>query len=263
MHAVTQILSPSAPWLVFSNSLLTNTSLWSLVTPKFTAAGYNILLFDQRGHGHSSVPDPPRCTMAELADDIAVLLDHFVVEKVHAVIGVSQGGATALQFALRHPSRATHVVACDTQAKSPEENIKAWDDRIDLAKKHGMHALAIATVDRWFPPNSAYHSSQSQGNFVLDMIASTPLLGFEAGARTLQGYDLLADGLLQSKVKTLLVAGAKDGMLPKGLELLRDDWSVKGGDVKFAEVERAGHLPMLDETERWLDIVVKFLKGQT
>jgi pimeloyl-ACP methyl ester carboxylesterase len=198
--------------------------------------------------------------MTELADDIAVLLDHLSIEKAHAVIGVSQGGAAALQFVIRHPGRATCVVACDTQAKSPEANIKAWDDRIDLAKKHGMNALATATADRWFPSNSAYHSSQSQANFVLDMIVSTPLLGFEAGARALQGYDLLADGLLQSKSKILLVAGEKDGVLPKGLKLLREDWLKESGNVEYAEVENAGHLPMVDEAERWLEVVVKFLK---
>jgi len=198
--------------------------------------------------------------MVELADDIAVLLNHLGVDKAHGVIGVSQGGAAALQFAIRHPERVTRVVACDTQAKSPEANVKAWDDRIDLAKKHGMPALGTATADRWFPPSSTYHSSQSQTNFVLDMITSTPLLGFEAGARALQGYDLLADRLLQSKVKTLLVAGEKDGALPKGLKALREDWLREGGDVQFTEVEGAGHLPMVDGVEEWLEHVIKFLE---
>ena len=229
--------------------------------PKFISAGYNLLLFDQRGHGHSSVPDPPRCTMAELADDIALLLDYFGVDKAHAVIGVSQGGAAALQFAIRHPGRTTRVVACDTQAKSPEANVKAWDDRIDLAKKDGMHALATATANRWFPANSAYHSNQSLVNLVLDMIVSTPLLGFEAGARALQDYDFLADGLFKSKLKTLLVVGEKDGMLPQGLKLLRQDWLKEGGDVEFVEIDKAGHLPMVDESEKWLEFVVKFLKA--
>jgi len=38
-------------------------------------------------------------------------------------------------------------------------------------------------------------------NPVLKMITTTSILGFEAGARALQCYDLLADGLFQSKAK--------------------------------------------------------------
>lgn len=203
--------------------------------------------------------------MEHLADDIATVLDHLSIAKVHAVIGVSQGGAATLQFGLRHPGRADRIVACDTQAKSPEANIKAWDDRIALAKSDGMATLGKATVGRWFPEGSEWHPSSAaiagKSGVVLDMIENTPLAGFEAGARALQGYDLLSQGLLQSKLKTLLLAGSRDGALPVGLKKLREEWVDAGGDVEFAEVEGSGHLPMLDGAERWLDAVLKFLEG--
>ncbi|KAI8453899.1 AhpD-like protein [Phakopsora pachyrhizi] len=40
----------SRPWLVFCNALLTNLNMWGLVTPSL-AAKYNLVCFDQRGHG--------------------------------------------------------------------------------------------------------------------------------------------------------------------------------------------------------------------
>jgi hypothetical protein len=33
-----------------------------------------------------------------------------------------------LNVALKYPDTAAKFVACDTQAKSPEANIKAWDE---------------------------------------------------------------------------------------------------------------------------------------
>ena len=259
------------PWLIFANSLLTDSWMWASVTPAFISKGYNVILFDQRGHGLSSVPEPPECTMSQLADDIACVLDHFGIPQAHAVIGVSQGGASALSFAIRHPERVKKIVACDTQGKTPEANIGAWNDRIKLANSSdgGMGVLAIATAQRWFPQGSDFHpvdknpdADANSDNPILTMIRRTSLLGFEAGARALQRYDFLADGLLQSKVKTLLVAGEKDagGAIAKGLRQLQADWEKQGGDVRFAEVPGAGHLPMIDKAEEWVEVVSEFLE---
>ncbi len=91
----------TAPWIVLINSLMTNLTMWDAVIPALSAR-FNILSYDQRGHGSSAVPAEP-CTIAQLSDDVAFLLDSLAVKKAYAVIGVSQGGATALSFALRHP----------------------------------------------------------------------------------------------------------------------------------------------------------------
>jgi pimeloyl-ACP methyl ester carboxylesterase len=258
------------PWVIFANSLLTNTSLWSSITPIFTARGYNIVLFDQRGHGKSSVP-PGACTVPELGSDIAHVLDYFKIQTVEAVIGVSQGAASALSFSVQYPGRARKIIACDTQAKAPESNNQAWNDRIKLANSSddGMERLAIVTAQRWFPAGSVYSpvntdfkADANHDNPILKMIATTPLQGFERGARALQTYNLLSDGLLRSKTNTLLVAGEKDGggVISKALQQLTENWTKEGGNVKFAEVKGAGHLPMVGTTEQWVNIVLQFLR---
>jgi len=268
--ALTIPSSTSRPWLIFANSLLTNTSLWSPIVPVFISRGYNIILFDQRGHGRSSLP-PTECTIPELGRDIGHVLDFFKIHSVDAVIGVSQGGASALSFSIQYPGRARKIIACDTQAKTPESNKQAWDDRIKLAKgsDDGMERLAIVTAQRWFPSESCYHpasmdinSDANRDNPILRMVATTPLQGFERSARSLQTYNLLADGLLSVKTPTLLVAGELDGdgAISKALQKLTEDWTSEGGNVRFAEVKSAGHLPMVGTTEQWVIIVSKFLQ---
>jgi len=52
-----------APWLVFVNSLMTNQSMWEGVLPRLSKK-YNLLTFDQRGHGKVSssfASLPPTC----------------------------------------------------------------------------------------------------------------------------------------------------------------------------------------------------------
>lgn len=251
--------SMQAPWLVLINSLMTNLQMWDDVVPELSAAGYNVVCYDQRGHGGSSVPAQP-CTVEQLADDCADVLTALGIAKAHAVIGVSQGGATALSFAIRHPDRADRIVANDTQAASPAANKQAWEDRIEIAHSEGMATLADATVNRWYGVNSSAGSDAIKAR-VHKMIASTNTKGFEQGARALQQYDLIGEGLLDALAAkhVLLVAGEGDGALPKGLEELSK--KVGGARVHFKAIPNAAHLPMVDNPAKWLEAVLPFLKA--
>ena len=191
IHAVTLTTSPTAPWLVFANSLLTDWTMWNYIIPYFLdlpsststipdstpeKQTYNILLHSQRGHGLSTLPSPPNdhdilTTIPLLATDIANLLAALSIPTpVHSVIGVSQGGAASLAFAALYGSSKTKgIVACDTAPRTPAGNKEAWAERIRLASGSipegtivdeeyamhiGMKKLANVTVPRWFPVGS-------------------------------------------------------------------------------------------------------------
>jgi len=258
-----------APTLIFINSILTNISLWSSVLPTL-AATYTLITFDQRGHGESSAPRID-CTIPRLAQDVACILDYLQIKQVHGVIGVSQGGATALSFALQYPTRLRRLVACDTQATSPVDNRAAWAERIALAVRdeNGMDVLAELTAARWFPtPGSPFVKGGKHFPVVRDMIVGTPVQGFVCSAAALQLYDLRASGLIETLkaerrkedgMRILLLAGELDGKLPTSLKTLRDE--VSGDHIEFKEIQGSGHLPMLDQPERWLGVVEPFLRS--
>ncbi|KAF8154521.1 Alpha/Beta hydrolase protein [Crassisporium funariophilum] len=165
IHAITLVTSIDAPWLVFSNSLLTDWTMWSYVVPYFldlpsstTSATrtspaadatsvqttYNILLHSQRGHGLSTLPiaasnQARLVTIPLLAVDIWNLLVALSIPiPVQAVIGVSQGGAAALAFGALHggrkgvPAKTKTIIACDTAPRTPAGNKEAWEERIKL-----------------------------------------------------------------------------------------------------------------------------------
>ncbi|GAA5858356.1 hypothetical protein JCM8547_004663 [Rhodosporidiobolus lusitaniae] len=262
IHVKVAKRTDSAPWLVFVNSLMTNQKMWDFVLPRLSKT-YNLITFDQRGHGKSSVPPKP-CTLEILANDVATILSSLSIPTpIHAIIGVSQGGATSLAFAHHHTSLFNRLVACDTQATSPAANAKAWDDRIALARSQGsMQGLADATVPRWFPQGntSEFNKGGRREAFIYDMVTSTPIEGFAAGAAALQGYDIypgLAEKLKEKKV--LFVAGERDGALPGVLKTLKENLEKEGVDASFQQITGAGHLPMVDAPQEWLDVVEKFL----
>ena len=250
--------------IVLVNSLLTTYRMWKYTWERLNKS-YNVIMYDQRGHGASFVPSKGnKCTMDELAGDVVTVLDHFKVDKAWAVIGISQGGATALNFALDHPGRSEKVIACDTQAKSPEANIKAWDERIELARKEGMGALADATIPRWFADGSSFDKERDFG-WLKDGVEGTTVDGFAAGAGALQGYDLLGKGLVEGLAKRpvgsiMLLAGEMDGKLPQGLQALGREVEQKGGSVEVEVIARGGHLPCVNEPEAFLTAVCAFLE---
>ncbi|KAH8917562.1 alpha/beta-hydrolase, partial [Atractiella rhizophila] len=240
-------------WILLVNSLLTNLSMWDDAISRLVQS-YNVITYDQRGHGQSSIPKEP-CTIESLSNDITAILSSLSISHLHSLIGISQGGATVLHYAASHPSTISSAIVCDTQIVSPAANAKAWNERIALAKSEGMVALSEATIKRWFPLNSAYVEG-NKSHVVRAMIEGTSAEGFEKGARALQGYDLSAGVEELKKVRILLSAGERDGKLPEGLNSLK---ATLGENASFTLIEASGHLPPIERPGAWCDVVERFL----
>ncbi|KAF8885001.1 Alpha/Beta hydrolase protein [Infundibulicybe gibba] len=205
IHAITLVSSPSAPWLVFANSLLTDYSMWAPLIPYLLPSGsgkqsYNLLLHSQRGHGLSTCA--PATTISSLASDIAHVITRLSLKlPVQGVIGVSQGGAAALAFAAKYAHMTKSVVVCDTAAQTPSGNQQAWEalsqSEYTYAEKLGMGNLASVTIERWFPKGSRCSAGGDR---------------FNTRARALGDYDLIKEGLMESAIEhVLFVWGSLDG----------------------------------------------------
>jgi 3-oxoadipate enol-lactonase len=75
---------------------------------------FEVLAYDQRGLGQSSVPPWPYA-MADFADDAAALLDALGWDD-SLVMGISFGGMVAQEVASRHPERVRRLVLACTSA---------------------------------------------------------------------------------------------------------------------------------------------------
>src|SRR4051812_22997808 len=145
-----QIDGSVGPWLVLSNSLATDLSMWDTQARDLSGA-FRILRYDQRGHGKTKAP-AGRYTFDLLIADALALMDALGVEKA-SFCGLSMGGATALGFAQPHPDRIQRAIVADAGGASPPQSAQQWEERIVVAHQRGMEPRVEPTVARWFPPD--------------------------------------------------------------------------------------------------------------
>ena len=74
----------------------------------FFSADYHVIAIDTRGHGKSPRGEKP-FTINQFAEDLHVFMDEKGVEKA-ILLGFSDGGNIALEFALKHPERVEKLI---------------------------------------------------------------------------------------------------------------------------------------------------------
>ena len=239
-----------APWLVFSNSLATDLSMWDDQAAQLRNR-YRVLRYDQRGHGGTDAP-AGRYTFDLLIDDTVALLDALAIDRAHFA-GLSMGGATAMGLAQRHADRLDRVVICDSGCASTPASALQWEERIAIAQKGGMEALVESTVARWFPPETVA-ANPPHLDKVRAMIRSTPVNGFIGCAAALANHDFAsAVGTVTRPV--LFLVGEKDGATPTAMRKLH---AALPGSM-FVELPGAGHISNLDDPAGFNGAISDFL----
>ncbi len=193
----------SAPVLLFSNSLGTNTSMWNSQVAAL-AENFQILRYDTRGHGQSpATPGPYR--IEQLADDVLALLDQRSISQVH-FCGLSMGGMIGMSIAMRAPQRLRKLVLCNTAPKIATPEI--WNARIAAVSKGGMAAVVEGVLERWFTPGFRA-SAPEQIEATRKMLLATPVDGYTATCTAIRDMDA-RKSIAKIQVPTLIMTGTHD-----------------------------------------------------
>jgi 3-oxoadipate enol-lactonase len=238
-----------APWVVFSNSLMTNLSMWDEQAAALSGR-FRVLRYDQRGHGGTDAPEGAY-SFDHLVADVVALFDALEIKRAHFV-GLSMGGMTAVALAEKHPNRIDRLMPCDCGPASTPQSAQQWDERIALARESGMEALVEPTIGRWFAPEFLSANKQVADK-VRNMIRTTPRAGFIGCAQALSNFDL-RPGLAGIKCPTLFLCGSKDASLA-GTKALNA--GVTGS--KLIEIPGAGHISNMENPAAFTRALREFL----
>ncbi|OBV38593.1 3-oxoadipate enol-lactonase [Janthinobacterium psychrotolerans] len=236
------------PVLILSNSLGTSLDMWAPQMARFTEA-FQVLRYDTRGHGKSSVTPGPY-SIEQLAGDVIALMDHLNIAQAH-FCGLSMGGLTGMALATGHPARVSRLVLCNTAAHigTPE----AWTARIAAVEQGGMPPLAPAVVARWLTPDYAAQHPATRAALEA-MLCATPAAGYAAACAAVRDADLRAQ-VARITAPTLVIAAAHDLPTPAadGQFLRRQ---IAG--ARYVELS-AAHLSNHEQAAGFAGAVVDFL----
>lgn len=195
-----------------------------------------VVLFDHRSHGRSQKADREQCTIEQLGQDLARVIDATTSSGPVIVVGHSMGGMTILSLAQQEPERfgdqVTAAVLCNSSSGGfnrvnfglPSPVARVAHDHISevgaaLAKQARLIQLlksqqSPASVEFTKVSQLGPHTPYSVAKFVDRMMCDTPIdvmAEFLPAMETYDKYDVID---VLNQVSTTLISGARDTVLP-------------------------------------------------
>jgi pimeloyl-ACP methyl ester carboxylesterase/DNA-binding CsgD family transcriptional regulator len=115
----------------------------------FLSRETRLLRYDERGNGLSD-HDVEDLSFARWVEDLEDLADHVGLDRF-SLLGISQGGAVALEYAARHPGRVERLVLYGAYAVG-------WVHRDDEVERRRAQALLELVECGWGADNPAYRT---------------------------------------------------------------------------------------------------------
>ena len=227
-----------------------------------------LVLVDLRGHGRSSDAPPETLTLRELARDVAALADALGLED-YVVLGHSFGGFVALDLAVESPSRLGGLVLSCTFPSlrwlSPlserlgdvpqplrgelEQALASEQRSVEEMRAAAESQLPLAFGDPFDPRIGDYGRRVAPRVLRPETRAIMRAAGYDAA----MDYDRELQGV---RVPVLVLAGEHDRICPVEASGFMSEQLPDSELVVFRD---SGHLPFVEEPERYLDTVRRFV----
>ena len=248
--------------------------LWSMGAFRRLADQHTLVFYDHRCNGRSVGAPVSSMTWDNLTADADALRAHLGFEK-WAILGHSFGGQVALEYALRFPSRVSHLVLLDTGGDSRW----ARDNAPKLLAQRGYSADKVRLVHRWFhgeftsreylPIFWRIGSAYVHGSGIRFLARELAEGGWRSRIRPealiFSGRELFEDWSVMDQLKritapTLVMAGSEDFIFPpeSQQELAA---GIPGSRLKI--IDGAGHSPQDEKPTEVIAELREFLAGRT
>ncbi|HYL93352.1 MAG TPA: alpha/beta fold hydrolase [Alphaproteobacteria bacterium] len=110
---------------------------------------HRVIRYDERGNGLSQW-DVKDMSLELWVQDLETVVDAAGVERF-ALLGISQGGAVAITYAIRHPERVSHLILHGAYARG-------WNERGSAEQLEGRRALETLVRLDWGKNNPDFKS---------------------------------------------------------------------------------------------------------
>lgn len=228
--------------------------IWDSTYSAATARGYGALRYDTYGRGYSDNPDVAY-DVTLYARQLKQLLDTLHVKKPVHLLGLSDGGRTISEFAAQYPERIKSLVYVDAAgfnatSITPPATLTVSEDEIMAFKKERYPTMASGQL--------------------ADFYDSVPFRGWDNKYKTLMAYKGFVRALISTNknrtdlepvhrkiasagMPVFVMWGEHDTVVK--LEEARPVITDRIPNAKFFVIPRAGHLPQMEQTKMFNDIL--------
>jgi 3-oxoadipate enol-lactonase len=248
-----EMIGSGCPLVLISGGGILDKRAWD---DQFQAFGefHKVVRYDVRGIGQSLRPVEAFSHSQDLCD-----LLHFLDVKNAHILGLSFGGAVAIDFAIEHPDMVDSMVLAATGTSSDakaEDNLKTLAGLSSMAKEQGLpHVIELILDTRSFLYMGHSHIRERMRQIYLDNHDV-----FESGfpfIRLWQPAEPPAnERLSEIRARVLILQGENDSPVYQSMT----DRLLSIAGARKLVIAGAGHAINLDQPDEFNRTVIEFLR---
>lgn len=245
--------APDAPPLILAAGLGGTHGWWAPQIEAY-AREFRVLVFDQRGTGHSS--RVPVASVEQMAGDAAAVMDAAGITRA-AWLGHSTGGAIGVALALSEPARLSRLVVYASTTHGDSYRRRVFDLRKILMARAGAEAYARYTTLLLHPP---YWINANEARIAADEAAAAAALGDPLVQASRLDAILAFDpraALPRLKPPLLVLCADDDILTPR---YFSEEMAALVPHARAVFVPRGGHALSRTEPALFDGIVLPFLR---
>ena len=233
------------PPLVLLHEGVVDSRIWEPVVPLLSGR-HRVIRYDQRGFGHSPMPDGPY----SVVDDLVSVLDAAGADEA-ALVGASRGGAVALTTAVERPERVSALVLLGSGLPGASLKVDWTPDQIARWERADADddwpAMAELDMEAWAPMGA---DAELRAMFLENAVGSNS----EDPATD----EPIAERVSGIAAPTLVITAGRDvpGINEIGDRLARD---IPG--ARSAVIQEADHMIPWRTPEELSHLILDFLSG--
>lgn len=254
-----------------------NAAYWESTVEALTSKGHRVIAPDQIGFGKSTKPENYQYSFHQLATNTKALLDTLDIKKV-IVLGHSMGGMLATRFTLMFPGMVEKLILEnpigleDYKTMTPYQTV---DENLNTELKNTPESYMAYQLKNYYD-----NKWKPEYDLWLNMLAGWTLhTDYPVIARTaaLTTDMVITQPVLYEfkniKCPTLLIIGTRDrtalgkDKAPKDVQpkmgLYNELGKITQNAIpgsKLVELEGVGHLPHIEDFERFIKAVEEFVR---
>lgn len=226
---------------------------------EFFAEHFHFIRYDERGCGMSQW-EVPEVSLPRWADDLEAVVGAAECEGPMALLGISQGAATCVAYAVRHPERVSHLIlyggyATGWAKRGDPQGLRRYQAIVELIRLGwGTDTVAFRQV---FTTRFAPGASPQQLEWFNELCRRTTTPEVAAHLMLARSEIDVRELLPQLKVPTLVIHAVDDQVTP--LSASRE-LAAEIPNAEFVQLDSRNHVLLADEPAwtQFKEIILEF-----